>query len=118
LTRQTWSLLKRRQMARRDLPELVEVWRPTRTTDAAGGFTEAYARVATSPGRVDRLTEASALIAERLGQKASATVVLPHDVEVVAGDELRIGAAVFSFVGSDYGASNPVLLSVTVAEAR
>ena len=118
MTRQTWSLLYRRQRARRDLPELVEVWRPTRTTDAAGGFTEVYARVATSPGRVDRLTEASALIAERLGQKASATIMLPHDVDVLPGDELRIGAARFSYVGSDAGASSPVLLAVTVAEAR
>jgi hypothetical protein len=118
MTRQTWSLLYRRQRARRDLPELVEVWRPTRTTDAAGGWTEVYARVATSPGRVDGLTEGAALIAERLGQKASATVVLPHDVAVIAGDELRIGSARFSYVGSDAGASHPVTLSVVVAEAR
>lgn len=118
MTRQTWSLLKRRQMARRDMPELIEVWRPVRTTDSAGGFTEVYARVATTPGRVDGLTEAAALVAERLGQRASATIVLPHDVSVVAGDELRIGASRFSFVGSDSGASNAVTLSVTVAEAR
>ena len=118
MTRQTWSLLYRRQRARRDLPEMVEVWRPVRTTDSAGGWTEVYGRVATSPGRVDGLSEGAALIAERLGQKASATVVLPHDVSVVTGDELRIGAARFSYVGSDVGASNPVTLSVIVAEAR
>ena len=101
MTRQTWSLLKRRQMARRDMPEYIEVWRPTRTTDSEGGFTEAFVRVATSPGRVDALNESSALIAERLGQRASATIVLPHDVSVVAGDELRIGSNRYSFVGSD-----------------
>lgn len=118
MTRQTWSLLYRRQMARRDLPEYVEVWRPVRTTDSQGGFTEVYARVATTPGRIDSLSESSALIAERLGQTATATILLPHDVEVVAGDELRIGTNRYSFVGSDSGKSNPVLLSVAVAEAR
>jgi len=39
-------------------------------------------------------------------------------VDVLPGDELRIGAARFSYVGSDAGASSPVLLAVTVAEAR
>jgi len=118
MTRQAWSLLYRRQQARRDMPEYVEVWRPVRTTDSAGGFTEVFARVATTPGRIDALSESSALIAERLGQKASATIVLPHDVTVVAGDELRIGANRYSFVGSDSGKSGAASLAVTVAEAR
>jgi head-tail adaptor len=118
MSRQTWSLLMRRQREQRNLPETVEVWRPTRTTDSAGGFSESYSRVTTAPGRVDRLSEASALIAERLGQKASATIVLPFDVAVTAGDELRVGAARYSFVGSDAGSTDPVTLSVAVAEAR
>jgi len=116
--RQTWALLSKRLRAQRNLPEVVEVWRPTRTTDSEGGFTEAFTRVATLPGRVDRMDESAAQIAERLGQRASAVIVLPHDADVIAGDELRIGTHAYSFVGSDVGVTRPVTLSVTVAEAR
>lgn len=116
MSRQTWALLAKRNRARRDLTEKVEVWRSSSSSDGQGGLTAgAPARVATLPGKVEPVTERAATVADRIGVVAAAVIVFPFDAIPATGDEYRVGGERYAFVGSDVGTTNAATVRVVVS---
>ena len=77
------------------LPDTAAVSRVTRTSDGAGGYTEAWATVATVPCRIASTGGAEAAIAAKLTATTTATVTLPALTDVAPADRLVVGSRTF-----------------------
>ncbi len=111
-----YALLQARQVTIGTMPDLVEISRPTFTSDGSGGQTAAYATVRSTPGRVSAPTAAEAIIANGLGLAQAAVVTVPHDVTVVLKDRLVTGGRTYEVAGFDIGRTDPIVRRVLVRE--
>lgn len=72
------------------MTDTVYVQRITRTTDSAGGASESWATQATVSGRLALASGREQIMADRLGAVITHVATLPHDTDVLQGDQLQI----------------------------
>jgi SPP1 family predicted phage head-tail adaptor len=72
------------------LSETVYVQRLTRTSDTAGGSSEAWQTVYTVDGSLVQSSGNERVIADRIGAVLTYTATLPYDTDVLQGDRLQV----------------------------
>lgn len=72
-----------------ELPDLLEVWRPTTTPDPLGGQTLTLVQQTSVPAKVSQPTATEQVEAQRAGSSLMMIVHLRPDADVRRGDELR-----------------------------
>lgn len=86
----TRDLAKIRAEREKLLPETVYVQRLTRTSDDAGGASEAWSTVATVRGSLEQSKGNEQVLADRIGAVLTYTATLPYDTEILHGDRLQV----------------------------
>ena len=74
----------------KNMPETVYIQRLMRTSDSAGGWSEAWQTVATTQGRVAAARGRELELGSKLTSAVTYTVTLPHDAVVEQTDQLQI----------------------------
>ncbi|MFR9807067.1 head-tail adaptor protein [Pseudonocardia sp. RS010] len=90
------------------LPEQLQVWRLTSTTDDGGGRETTWAQVATLPGRISQPTTRERQTAQADGSDLSPRVYLAPRVDVRRGDQLRTDRGLVLQVTAVFEPSEPV----------
>lgn len=95
------DLTKMREEQEKQMPETVYIQRLTRTSDGAGGWSEAWNTIATTKGRIG-LTNwqpSEAEIAGRVQNQQKYVITLPADTELTEQDRLQIDGGQFEIIG-------------------
>lgn len=104
--------------------QVVEIWRPDRTTDASGTPVSALTKVVTVAGRVIQKGSAKEeVIGERVQSVNNNQIWLPVGTAVQAIDTLRVtrtggGYDEYQVEGTDEGRADPLYLKVFVVQAQ
>lgn len=101
------------------MPETVHVQRLTRVTDSAGGWSEVWATVATTEGRLaeEAWKDAEQEIAGRTGAVYKVVITLPYDTELTEQDRLQIDSVQYQVIGIARR-SNKTALRISCAEVK
>lgn len=102
------------------LPETAQVQRVTRTSDGLGGYTEAWAAIATVACRVapSGNTPAEQVVAERIQDRVLWTLTLPAGTDVTPADRIAVGSRTFEVIGVLAPRSFELATRVAAVEAR
>jgi hypothetical protein len=103
-----YQLRRMRATADAHLPDSVEVWRSTDSSDSRGGQTQSFTRRSTHRGRYVPLTtvqSAEQVYADRLGGMQGWWFTLPIGSAVGLGDRLVTADRTFEVVSLDAGRS-------------
>ena len=84
-----------RSTLNRTLPDTAVISRPTQVVDAAGGFTQTWATVATVACRVAVASGGEQVIAGKLDAVGTWTITLPALTDVAAADRIAVGSRTF-----------------------
>lgn len=84
-----------RATANAAMPDTAAISRVTRTSDGAGGYTEAWTTIATVACRIASTGGAEADVAAKLTATTTATVTLPALTDVAPADRLVVGSRTF-----------------------
>ena len=113
------QLARMRRTADSVLPESGEVYRPTYTSDGAGGQTMARTRIWSGPVRVapvSSVVTADATTASRQGGSQGVWITLPHHVDLRLDDRIVVGSHTYEVSSFDTGRSWHVSQRVLATE--